>query len=814
MHTYRWISGPALGLYFVASHGVAAPLDVVIGEVAWAGTTVSTADEWIELRNNQSVAIDLNGWTLNATDGTPAIRLAGTIPAGGLYLLERTDDGSVPGVGADLIYTGALGNGGEVLELRDAAGNLVDSVDAWYAGDSATLASMERIDALAPGGAGNWATATADYGVGLGTPKARNTADGSGGSGGGTGGGTGAVTAGDVVINEIAWMGSTADTADEWIELYNNRNTRIDLTGWRLYAADGSPSIDLSGSIGGQGFYLLERGDDGSVPEVGANLVYTGALGNTGEVLYLADANGNLVDTVNAWYAGDVASKATMERSRSTAGIDAANWNTAQAAYSAGLGTPGDTNSASLPGTVWPTEALDHVCEAVGCINAYFNKSALTQYATPGNPANHVVNLESRLIWRLSRATRSIDFATYEINLTDVVDMLIDRAAHGVTVRLIADAKESSDPERDERYLLMRLQLERMARGLDGIVGTGDDIAVYADSPIFAVEDGARRTAVGLPASPDDFPRLTLAIGSGTQSGYLIADGERKSDGGYYAPADQMHNKFAVIDGEWVYTGSWNYTLTGLYGTEENRALRVLDGNQQHVVELHSPELAGIYRTEFEEMWGAAGFAPNPDLANFHGRKTDNTPHVVNIGGRTVEVYFSPGDDAVGRLAEIVRTEADSAVYFTIFAWSDQTLVDELKFKWEGSYADLQGSPTGFDVRGVFDPDFYNQWWSASIEMTGRTGSTSSTNNPNIRWANVAPVYQANETRRLHAKSMLIDPEGSDAIAVIGSTNWSTNGNDVNDENLLVIRDADIANQVLQEFYARYQQAGGPIPTP
>lgn len=128
MHTYRWISGPALGLYFVASHGVAAPLDVVIGEVAWAGTTVSTADEWIELRNNQSVAIDLNGWTLNATDGTPAIRLAGTIPAGGLYLLERTDDGSVPGVGADLPRPEASGP-------ADMAGRLLGRLIARLAPD-------------------------------------------------------------------------------------------------------------------------------------------------------------------------------------------------------------------------------------------------------------------------------------------------------------------------------------------------------------------------------------------------------------------------------------------------------------------------------------------------------------------------------------------------------------------------------------------------------------------------------------------------------------------------------------------------------
>jgi hypothetical protein len=54
----------------------AGPLDVVINEVAWMGTTVSTMDKWIELYNNTSDAIDLSGWTLSATDGRPCISWA------------------------------------------------------------------------------------------------------------------------------------------------------------------------------------------------------------------------------------------------------------------------------------------------------------------------------------------------------------------------------------------------------------------------------------------------------------------------------------------------------------------------------------------------------------------------------------------------------------------------------------------------------------------------------------------------------------------------------------------------------------------
>ncbi|NCP04703.1 MAG: lamin tail domain-containing protein, partial [Deltaproteobacteria bacterium] len=37
-----------------------------------------------------------------------------------------------------------------------------------------------------------------------------------------------------VVITEVAWMGTSASSSDEWIELYNTTNARVNLDGWRL----------------------------------------------------------------------------------------------------------------------------------------------------------------------------------------------------------------------------------------------------------------------------------------------------------------------------------------------------------------------------------------------------------------------------------------------------------------------------------------------------------------------------------------------------------------------------------------------------
>ena len=117
-----------------------------------------------------------------------------------------------------------------------------------------------------------------------------------------------------VVISEVAWMGTAASANHEWLELYNPSETAVDLTGWHLVAADGSPNIVLSGTIAGQSVYLLERTAETTINTVPAQLIYTGALGNSGESLILSDAGGNVVDQVDTWYAGTNTPKASMVR--------------------------------------------------------------------------------------------------------------------------------------------------------------------------------------------------------------------------------------------------------------------------------------------------------------------------------------------------------------------------------------------------------------------------------------------------------------------------------------------------------------------
>ncbi len=146
---------------FVPNFSQAASLrDVVISEVAYSGTRASSADEWIELKNNTAMDIDLIGWGVYEQGGDVlVVSLEGVISASSFYLLERTDGNTISDVEASqepAPFSGSgLSNAGEHLVLKDGEGNVIDSVNAsggWFAGSaSPDYFSMERTDLLTSG---------------------------------------------------------------------------------------------------------------------------------------------------------------------------------------------------------------------------------------------------------------------------------------------------------------------------------------------------------------------------------------------------------------------------------------------------------------------------------------------------------------------------------------------------------------------------------------------------------------------------------------------------------------------------------------
>jgi phosphatidylserine/phosphatidylglycerophosphate/cardiolipin synthase-like enzyme len=229
----------------------AAALDVVVNEVAWGGTAAGSADEWIELKNNTAVAINLNGWVLRSlTDNSPSIILTGTIAPGGYYLLERSDNNTVSDIPADQApYLGDLGNGGESLQLTDASSNVIDTANgnggAWPAGSgSPGYYSMERINSLTPDADLNWAPNDGVTRNGLdasgdplnGTPHQPNSA-------------RFYVPAapGSVLLSAVHFDGYAASDGDEGFRLTNVSTRPVTLT--NMVAINGGSEINLTGTL-------------------------------------------------------------------------------------------------------------------------------------------------------------------------------------------------------------------------------------------------------------------------------------------------------------------------------------------------------------------------------------------------------------------------------------------------------------------------------------------------------------------------------------------------------------------------------------
>lgn len=994
---------PLIVLLFVPALHAASPGDVVISEVAWMGTTGSTSNEWIELYNTTSGSISLASWTLKAADNTPSVTLSGSIGAYGYYLLERTDDNSVPGVAADKIYTGAMVDTGEQLVLRDGSNNVIDTanqVGAWFAGTTTNRATMSRTDASLSGtSSSNWHTALAAYSVGLGTPKAANTL-----------GGTsddwytlyftdhlnttmpdyGPKTLANALIAAIDGAQDSIDFAvygfngsEEIIAaLVAAKNRGVTVrgvvdsyqSGFYPYRATadvvekiGTVVSDLDDRIMHNKFFVIDErwvwtgSTNISRPEIDAEYysdvavlidstalatVYTTEFAemyagnfhdektdNTTHVLptlsdgtviesYFAptdDAETNaivraidaaqtkinmrtffltsqtIVDALKGAKdrgvtvriildATSAHNEFSLHASLRTYGISVKveNWGGTEhikalsadgyvvvlgsqnftlsgntlsdentlyiqnrpmaTAYDAAFETAWnsiastwltadpDPESSDSPGSLTDlidndhddltdelaAESINNVSTADGAINVYFNRQAVPAGATTGNVTNYNVNLEDRLTARIATATSTVDVATYELELEDVVNELIDRADNGVRVRVIADAKDplNEDLSEDASYKRARVFYEKILRGADNTIGTSDDGHILADSAIFAVEDSSYRTSYGLPSTPTGLSSVTVVVGSTQKTGYLLADGELKNTNGglnnYYSWGDQMHNKFVVVDGTWVWTGSWNFTVNDTFGSDANRTANIRSGHTNHGVEIRSADLAAEYVGEFEEMWGSTTATPSISASNFHSRKTDNTTHQVYVGGKLVEVYFSPSEGALARVNQAVAQDADLSAHFCIYAFSDQTLADNLKLLWEGSTTELSGTLTGFKVQGVFDSGFWDPYWSSSLDMTSRESTPDGSYS--VRWNNKAPVAFDGEDKLLHHKYMIVDHgSASDPFVVTGSMNWSANGEDTNDENTLIIHDAAVANQFYQEFAARYFSAYGTV---
>ncbi|MFZ1081635.1 MAG: phospholipase D-like domain-containing protein [Candidatus Kryptoniota bacterium] len=252
-----------------------------------------------------------------------------------------------------------------------------------------------------------------------------------------------------------------------------------------------------------------------------------------------------------------------------------------------------------------------------------------------------------------------------------------------------------------------------------------------------------------------------------------------------YDPVDDgtglMHNKFAIFDfrdtssftDDWVWTGSWNATDPG-----DN-------DDAQNSIEIQDKALANAYTMEFNEMWGSSTGIPDSTQSRFGFDKSDTTPHKFNINGTPVELYFSPSDQTTLHIYQTLAI-ATSSINICMLTFTRSDLAQELVLK----------KAAGDKVRVVMD------------------NNTDSGNQFSFLQTNGIDVHlkgSALGTGLLHHKYAVIDADNpkADDIVITGSHNWSTSAETMNDENTLIIHSARIANLYLQEFKARYIEAGG-----
>ena len=129
-----------------------------------------------------------------------------------------------------------------------------------------------------------------------------------------------------VVINEVLFDPTGADTGLEWVELYNNGSERADLSGWQLYPDGiGYYTFPQGLEIAGNSFltiYLRQSGVDNSSAVYDA--APTGNMGNSSGSLTLFSGEPRGKDTIKAfirYHKPGSTERKTWESSAADAGI-------------------------------------------------------------------------------------------------------------------------------------------------------------------------------------------------------------------------------------------------------------------------------------------------------------------------------------------------------------------------------------------------------------------------------------------------------------------------------------------------------------
>lgn len=203
-----------------------------------------------------------------------------------------------------------------------------------------------------------------------------------------------------------------------------------------------------------------------------------------------------------------------------------------------------------------------------------------------------------------------------------------------------------------------------------------------------------------------------------------------------------MHDKFFIFDNKKVLTGSANISNTDMSGFNSNV-----------IILINSEKIANIYEKEFEQMYND----------RFHRRKYRIKGKQVNLNDTELQIYFSPKDNTITEHIVPLIDSAQKYIYIPAFLITHKKLTQSL----------INASERGVSVKLILDAT--NTHVGASKLKLFRQHHIQ--------------AKTENLAGKLHSKSIIID----DTYTIIGSMNFSKGGESENDENLVIIKDKNIA---------------------
>jgi phosphatidylserine/phosphatidylglycerophosphate/cardiolipin synthase-like enzyme len=225
-----------------------------------------------------------------------------------------------------------------------------------------------------------------------------------------------------------------------------------------------------------------------------------------------------------------------------------------------------------------------------------------------------------------------------------------------------------------------------------------------------------------------------------------------------------MHNKFAVMDGVAVWTGSFNFT--------ENCAYK----NNNNGIYIRSPKVAENYAAWFDWFWTQG--------KNSGRRRGGPTPNLkVELADKTIIETRMTTFDKMDQLALEVIQGARKSIKFLAFSFTHEKMAAAM----------VERARKGVKVFGVFE--------QRNIAVSKYNMLADE---PNISVLADGNPYQ------MHHKVIIVD----DAVVLTGSFNFSKNAVESNDENYVVIsRNAGIARRFESEFRSVYEAASQKLAT-